>query len=392
MPWRVSRLSRNRSTAASLLLLLLALSSTACKSGDPVRLAEEASPLTKTQQELEARQGSQQADGRPVLQICESAPLPRRQIDDGDWNRTRSRIAATLMSPRHVVADILSTGKSDVTIAGKFGHGPVVKDLEREKVEIYYDDCSGSFQKVGIAETDGEGWLSFRWRREQLPDYGMYQLYFRVAADGSDAVSTMRILPQGTKIAIFDIDGTLTTSDHELWKDWAADAGRFARVDDYVPKLRSGASAVTRHRAWQQGYIPVYLTGRFYWMYYRTRSWMAATGVAPGHLEMAPGWSEWLPFNGGVGTFKAEYIESLRDQGFEISIMYGNATTDVWAYEFNFTGSEQIFLFDNTSDLDEAENIDSSYLNHLYQLERDEKEPITQPFVYPVLSGGHEPN
>ena len=366
----------------TVLLLLFALTGCQTYSSPTIDLLD--TPFEKTRRGVVANQETPADPELPVLKTCDAAPLPPMGRS-GQWNRIQSRIASALMSPRHVLNDILATGEDDVIIRGKFGHGSVVKDLEHEEVELWFDDCSGSFQKMAVVETDDEGMISYRWPAEDLPPYGMYRVYARVVADGTDTIANFRLLPRGTRLVVYDIDGTLTSGDGEVWKDLIADRLRPVGVNDYVPRLRSGAEEVTRHRAFNEGYISVYLTGRLYWMWQRTRHWMTTSRLAPGHLEMAPDWGSWLPSKGGVGEFKADFLTHLRDQGFEIDIFYGNTRTDSWAYAHDLATTPQIFLFEDGEEIPSGANgriLQEDYRDHLIRLQRQEQGAVEQPFQF----------
>ncbi len=321
-------------------------------------------------------------DEVPTLQVCHSAPPPE-PIRSTDWSGTGSRITTAAMSPHHAASDLLVTPQSEVVLEARFNYGAIRKDLEHEEVEIWYDDCSGEFQKLVTLETDDEGWVYYRWPSSELPAYGMYQLYFRVVADNSHATAVLRLLPVGTKLAVFDIDGTLTTSNQELFRDWIADATRIFGVSDYVPNAREQAAEITHFLAWEAGYILVYLTGRFYWMRDRTQAWLTTLDFAPGHLRLTPGWSEWRPTNDGVGTFKSEYLDTLRDTGFQISYMYGNASTDAWAYERIGGDTDRIFMFGHDVESEDIVDLGDDYGAHLMELKMTKTVPIEQPFSYP---------
>ena len=77
---------------------------------------------------------------------------------------------------------------------------------------------------LGESLTDGDGRLSVS-LNESMPSMpsGTYPLRFQVKGDASLAESTLRVSPKGTHLVVFDIDGTLTTTDEEIMKDFEAE-------------------------------------------------------------------------------------------------------------------------------------------------------------------------
>ena len=85
-------------------------------------------------------------------------------------------------------------------------------------------------------------------------------------ADGSCGEHYDYLMPPGTKFVVTDIDGTMTFSDDELFK----------QIDDgsYVPIQNQSADALMN--AWtKKGYQVVYLTARPHLFRAETRRWLA---------------------------------------------------------------------------------------------------------------------
>jgi phosphatidate phosphatase PAH1 len=159
----------------------------------------------------------------------------------------------------------------------------------------------------------------------------VYDVRVEVMGDGSVAPGRVWILPRGTRLAVTDIDGTLTTSDEEMARDVLTDLFQPIVSGAYVPAAYPGAAALTNALA-RRGYVLLYLTGRPYWLTSRTREWLASGGFAPGPLHLASSNREAIPNAAGVGAFKRAYLRSLAEAGFVVDEAYGNATTDVLAY------------------------------------------------------------
>jgi phosphatidate phosphatase PAH1 len=225
---------------------------------------------------------------------------------------------------------VIAAAGGPVTIVGKFAYGPLSTDLQAERVEVWLDDCSGQYVLEGEAITNGDGRIALELGGEALP-VGRYATFLRVAGDSSSVRSTLFVVPPGTRAAVFDIDGTLTSDDLELVTDVLADLFAPILSGDYVPAARPAAGAITGLRD-EQGYLLLYLTGRPYWLTGRSREWLAAEGMPVGAVHLADGNGETLPTNAAVGAYKAEYLESLAGLGLEVVMAYGNATTDIYAY------------------------------------------------------------
>ena len=368
-----------------LVWLICSILAVGCSTGSSDQ--REAATDAPVESEVESEEDSEVGDvgdgdpSVPVLKICDSAPPPEKV--DQQW-RNRSSRAVAKMTPRHVASDILTTGADDILIDAKFSYGRVLKDLEEEVVDIWYDDCSGSLQRLATLESDDEGWVYFRWAAEDLPAYGKYELYFHVPADNSLARSTLRILPQGTKLAVFDIDGTLTKGDGEVMRDLYTDARRiFGDRDDYRPENRPGAPEVTRHRAEVQDLVPLYVTGRPYWLKQRTHDWKDSDGFFAGHLQTTRTLREWRPSEEGVAVFKTEYLQSLQNQGFHIKVVYGDTDTDAHAYGQLGIASESIFFVGTRHQFEYGVELGEDYLEHLQMLQESATEAVHQPFVLP---------
>src|SRR5713226_7219627 len=129
------------------------------------------------------------------------------------WKHPLSRLVARSGVPTHSVQDILLTEGSPVVVEGKFTYGDLSKDLEDEPVLGFLDTSSG-WVPLGEGSTDDNGRVEFT--ISQPLNIGVYSVQLEVEGDASLAESLLWVLPQGTHLSIFDIDGTLTKSDKEI--------------------------------------------------------------------------------------------------------------------------------------------------------------------------------
>jgi len=235
------------------------------------------------------------------------------------FNRLSSRIAA-LTGARHHAQDLIVPPNTVTDFSAKFAYGPTWKDLEGERVEVYVDNCGG-WVDLGAVTTDGDGYATMPVNVRL--GAGQYELRFVARGDLSQTRSTLWVLPSGTHITVTDIDGTLTTSDTELFKQLFDGS--------YVPTAYASAQALTKAHA-ERGHVVVYLTGRPSWLLDQTRSWLSTRSFAPGPVHLADSNRDILPIDSSVGAYKEAWLEELEDFGYTIDVAYGNATTDIHAY------------------------------------------------------------
>lgn len=314
----------------------------------------------------------------PTLKNCTSASAPKS--NEEDWRHTRTKLFAGVSSADHSAQDVITTNKRDVVIEGKFAYGRVSKDLEDEWVDVYLDDCSGAYVKLTEVLTDTDGRIGWTLKSEELPAFGVYNLFFAVRGDGSSVRSQLSVLPEGTKLSVFDIDGTLTTKDAEIFGDALADYFAPVLRGELVPESRPKAKEVTLTRA-AQGHRLIYLTGRPYVLTRITREWLSTQGYAPGHVHVTNSNSEILPTNDSVGSFKRAYLLSLKAQGFELALAYGNATTDIYAYAEAGVSSAQTYIAGPHGGESQTQAVGDGYEEHLTQISA--QPPIEQPFILP---------
>lgn len=216
--------------------------------------------------------------------------------------------------------DVITPPGTLTQLVAKLAYGPTWKDLEHEQVRVYVDTCT-SWVELGATTTDDDGFA----RMEvdvRLPP-GVYETRFLVSGDASHASASLWVLPVGTRVAIADVDGTLTTDDSELFRE--------LRDGSYAPVAYPGAAALTRAHA-DRGHVVIYLTGRPSLLLDQTRAWLSAGRFADGPVHTADRKVDVLPVDTGVGAYKKAWIESLLSRGYKADAAYGNATTDIHAY------------------------------------------------------------
>jgi hypothetical protein len=315
----------------------------------------------------------------PTFRICEDAALPT-DVEEEGFEHLGSNLIS-ILGAEHSAQDVLATTGGPVTVVGKFAYGRSNRDLEDEWIEVWMDDCSGEYRHLGDVLTDGDGRIALA--LEETPEVGRYALYLRVRGDGTAAHSTLRVVPRGTQVVVFDIDGTLSSSDLAFYVDTAYDYFLSILIGEFVPDARRGAREVTEAR-YDAGYLLVYLTGRPYWVTRSTREWLEVQGMAPGSLHTTNSNDETRGREDGLGDFKLNYLISLQELGLDIHAAYGNKATDIYAYEGAGIPLERTYIAGQDHGGEGGTvAIGSDYVDHLEQI-ADEPAP-DQPFLRPTL-------
>lgn len=321
--------------------------------------------------------GSNDTSSRPTFHVCDDAPRPSN-LGTVDWNKVTSSVIAS-GKPRHGARDRITTPDVSVDLVAKFSYGSIRKDLEGESVSVWIDDCSGSYRKVTRTTTNGEGRVLATIEPDTLPTPGRYATYFHVHGDGTSARGELRVLPEGTEVIAFDIDGTLTQGNRELANDIASDLFDPLLSGDYVPKPRRDATETTRFYRQQLGYQLVYLTARPYWLGPRTRQWLSNQSVGLGTLRLSPSLADGLPAKDAVGDFKGRYLSRLADLGLDIRRAYGNSDTDIYAYEKAGLSTSSILTLGKAAGKQGTVDVGEDYRMHLQNLQKNYR-PARQPY------------
>src|SRR5688572_7253326 len=133
------------------------------------------------------------------------------------WRHTSSRFIAGLGWPVHAASDVVARPGQAAPLAAKLAYGgPISKDLEDEWVWIFVHDCT-AWRYVGYARTNDDGRATFSFTRALSA--GVYDVRFEVVGDATVLPLRLWVLPAATHLAVFDIDGTLTEDDGELFEE-----------------------------------------------------------------------------------------------------------------------------------------------------------------------------
>ncbi|MBT9554686.1 MAG: hypothetical protein IV100_01600 [Myxococcales bacterium] len=290
-----------------------------------------------------------------------------------------SNLVVAAGAPGHSAHDVFALPGTTVTLVGKFAYGAISKDLEDEVVDLWVDRCAG-FEKLATDKTDTDGRTHFALDTNTLGGPGIYHLRQHVVGDGTFTEHTLRVLPAGTQLVVFDIDGTLTTSDEELFKDVIADFFEPLFGGTYVPTEYPSAVALTQ--AWAaKGYVLAYVTGRPYWLTGLTRGWLASLGFADAALRLTDSNGEALPTSSGVAAYKTAHLASLQALGYVLVTAYGNAVTDIEAYANVGIPLDRTFIIGDHAGEGATMPLSGGYGEHLSWVAAQQN--ADQPFTLP---------
>jgi phosphatidate phosphatase PAH1 len=232
------------------------------------------------------------------------------------------RVASRLGAPHHAAIDAVVAAGRPAVLAGKFAYGPSSKDVEGEWVALWREVKPCVWREVSRLRTDDDGRVRFTVPAAMLAAVGVHSFRLVLVGDASAAEASVWVVAPRAPAVLFDIDGTLTVDDGELFEDLAGGS---------APRMHPGADAVAR-RWVELGYLPIYVTGRPYFLRGSTARWLRARRFPPGPLLTVDHLGQAMPTERGVGRFKRNAIAALLHSGIDLAWAYGNASTDVCAY------------------------------------------------------------
>lgn len=270
-----------------------------------------------------------------VLASAHLAAPPFHPAAGVGFRRDSTRSFTITQGPaNHRVRDAVVVPGAPQWVIGKFAYGEVDKDLKEEDVELWVGERAWrrvatyrTTREGGHATTQGvvdDGGRVYAPLEPALP-IGAWPLRFHVRGDGSGATGLLVVTPKDTPAVVFDIDGTITVSDGEVFKEIEALLERRS----YEPKVRAGAAAVAQKWA-ERGYLVVYLTARPDNLRGITTKWLAAKGFPPGPVFFADRIRDAVPGE-AVAAHKRAVLARLAP-ALRFVAGYGNASTDVDVY------------------------------------------------------------
>ncbi len=260
---------------------------------------------------------------------CDRPTVPRQA-----WRSTHlGTLLSGERSAEHSADDVVVAVGSPATLRGRFTYTALHKDLEREAVTTLLAERTGCTTNVGTSLTDNDGKTEVV---TQPLAVGQYPYFMIVPGDGSSADGMVWAIAPGTKAVLFDVDGTLTTGDSELFEDLlGGQANMFADANRVVQRWADA------------GYLIIYATGRPNFLRNHTRQWLQQHQFPPGALFTVDSLRQALPTASGVGTFKTNLISKLIATGVVFERAYGNAATDACAYMRSGIEPSRVYMTNN---------------------------------------------
>lgn len=277
----------------------------------------------------------------PAAGRAEPCPPPLPATEPG-FRHARALLVVEAGPANHRGQDVIAVAGGPQVLVAKMAYGVVDKDLKDEDVDVFAQrgGACAPWELLGTARTTREGdlpeerlgtWDDGGRVLLEVPDpqrlpVGRHAVRARVRGDGTAAAFSLWVVRPGTEVAIFDVDGTLTTGDDQLWKELA----EAAEGERRPPAAQEAAQALAH--AWvAKGVLPVYLTGRPDTLRGFTERWLRDQGFPPGVIRHADRLREAVPTDDSVGRFKVRALRGIAERA-TVRAAYGNAATDAFAY------------------------------------------------------------
>ena len=245
-------------------------------------------------------------------------------------------------------------------IEGNFEYGDVRLNVQKEDVSLYvwsYSDENPIWKHLAdVVTCDNDqdlydtndfcateskgGMIHYDIPAEQKLAVGLHLIKLFVKGDGNSITMYIRVKPDAEqlKMVVFDMDGTLTTSDSEITMAYL---NELIGKDVAEMEMYPAAPEIATYY-YQRGYQIVYVTARPYWLSEKSFDWLVFHKFPMGLMHTYEGA---IPDgNFDAAAFKKGYLDSLVNKGSYFSFTYGNALTDIEAYKHIGTTCDRIFI------------------------------------------------
>jgi hypothetical protein len=249
-----------------------------------------------------------------------------------EFRHFSSKLIAALGAPKHRGIDLVaSVAGATQTLEGRITYTLADKDLEDEDVELFA--CfEGAWTPVGTARTDDDGRFALPLSGATRLPLGMRDLFVSVVGDRTGVPFLGYVAPEGTRLILSDVDGTLTSSENAFFETILLGT---------EPDARAGAArAYTAATA--RNYQMVYMTARGTQYTTETRDWLTHKGFPRGPLRLAASFIT-LP-GGDTVDYKTRTAEALAAAGLELAAGVGNRGSDITAYGNAGIAPDRIFI------------------------------------------------
>ncbi len=252
--------------------------------------------------------------------------------------------------------DLLVNPGDEQWAIGSFGYGTAPMMHEPNpglQVDVLVlRDCGDTWTHLGSGTTstdetaqkhreingvkDEAGKFFFKIPRSQQLGVGRHRVRLVAPTDNTATELFIYVLEPGTRLAVTDIDGTLTSSENAAGLD-------IASAHNWAPDAHEDAATVMQILA-KNGYVMMYTTARPEWMMSRTRWWLNEQQFPPGLVNLS------RSALGAIGLFakkhKIEIFKEVAAKGITPSFGFGNRQSDLDAYQFARIPSKGLFFFD----------------------------------------------
>eukprot|EP00659_Diplonema_papillatum_P005252 gene5252-8016_t len=267
------------------------------------------------------------------------------------WFRGFGSMLLSKAHSNHLVVDQLVNASTTATMVGTFEYGILLTNLKEEEIRVFiFGTGMAQWESLGTYKTNRDGKVFV----DVTKPVGEYTIAMVVAGDLTTVFGYLTVIEPGLQAVLFDIDGTLTKNDVES----ALDLFGVKKADAYD----YAKDVVLAYK--QKAYKVVYLTARPYWFSEETREWMEYMQLPPGHLHhKATG----NLLDSNTEAFKTEYIAYLLAAGLDIVRVYGNADTDIAAYENNKMPKDDTYIIGSNAGEKGTQPVVDDYGLHLIE-------------------------
>jgi len=290
----------------------------------------------------------------PDYQAISNPPtltLPQAQ----SFHHIKSRLFSLVYQPWHMVHDEIAQVGQAIYVTAKFDYGMAShKDLEDETIQAYLSGTGiDGWQSLGEFTSNDDGKVTVNVGQRPI---GEYRVRFVVAGDLSTVDGFVSVVETGRKAVIFDVDGTLTTTDFEAYKDYVG-----------LKTATPYPNAINMVNAYKnKGYQIIYLTARPYWVAKDAREWFANREMPTGHYR-SNAYAGLVPPN--TQAHKTDYVRYLKNTvGLDIVRAYGNALTDIAAYAEGGIDPKDTWIIGVNEGKNDTQAINADYTAHYHKV------------------------
>jgi hypothetical protein len=277
-----------------------------------------------------AEGGAGKADGVGGVPDVRCAGAPDAGPATG-FNSVAGSAISLLGDPKHRGFDLVAAASADSqTIEGWLAYTIADKALEGEDVDLFA--CRESaWRKIGAARTDSEGHFALGLSGGDRLPIGLRDMYVSVVGDRTGASFLAIVAPDGAKLVVSDVDGTLTSSENAFLRSVV-----IGGEPDQQPGAADAFVAIAA-----KGYIPIDCTARGNQYSQVTRDWFEHKGFPRGALRLSS--SFFTPPGEETSDFKTAAIAAL-DPALAFTFGIGDQHTDVVSYAANGLSGDHIFV------------------------------------------------